>query len=569
LIVAGSVNTNDLYSSGEVEAVTLRGDDLVVTQSADLGDLGDITILGGSPNYTIITDGAGNLSWVQPLVGATGPIGATGLTGSTGATGTPGINGSTGPTGPTGATGIPGDIYSTTSSTSILIGLGLKTFTVGTNLAYSLAQKVVIATSISDYMIGDVQSYNSITGLMSVDVESISGGGTYTSWDVNLFGAVGPQGSTGATGATGVAGIVEGPTAPPDTTVLWYDTSTPGIDGVGATGATGIQGATGSGATGATGVQGATGLGATGVQGATGVVGPTGATGVGATGITGPTGATGPAGSTYLHTQASASTTWTVNHNLDDKYVNVEPVDSANVSYVGRYDYPTITFVDNNNLTLTFTTAVAGYAAISSGGSIGATGITGATGPSGGPTGATGLTGPTGATGVGATGIAGPTGATGVQGATGPSGSVAGSNTEVQFNDAGTQAGDTGFTYNKTTDTLTVAGNIVAQTHYIRSVAASVSAAGSVQGDATALAKDINVVTSVSAGQGVRLPTATAGMVLIVNNTSVNSMNVYPAAGAAINGLATNAAYTHVSNASLQYYAISSSQWYTVGASYS
>ena len=111
--------------------------------------------------------------------------------------------------------------------------------------------------------------------------------------------------------------------------------------------------------------------------------------------------------------------------------------------------------------------------------------------------------------------------------------------------------------------------NITTSTHVIRSVATAISAAGTVQGDATALTKDINVVSTVSAGQGVRLPTAVAGMVIIVNNTSATSMNVYPATSASINSLATNTAYTHVAGASLQYYAISSSQWYTIGATYS
>jgi hypothetical protein len=72
-----------------------------------------------------------------------------------------------------------------------------------------------------------------------------------------------------------------------------------------------------------------------------------------------------------------------VNHNLGSRYVNVEPVDSANVSFVGRYDYPEIDFVDANTLTLTFTTAQYGWAAISAGGPSGATGPTGATGATG------------------------------------------------------------------------------------------------------------------------------------------------------------------------------------------
>lgn len=110
--------------------------------------------------------------------------------------------------------------------------------------------------------------------------------------------------------------------------------------------------------------------------------------------------------------------------------------------------------------------------------------------------------------------------------------------------------------------------NVTTSSYVIRSVATAISAAGSIQGDATALTKDINVISTVSAGQGVILPTAVAGMVIIVNNTSATNMNVYPATSAAINSLATNAAYTHVAGASLQYYAVSTTQWYTIGATY-
>jgi len=141
-------------------------------------------------------------------------------------------------------------------------------------------------------------------------------------------------------------------------------------------------------------------------------------------------------------------------------------------------------------------------------------------------------------------------------------------NTQVQFNDAGIQSASAGFTFDKTSNTVAVSGTVSSGSYFIRSVGTAISAAGSVQGDATALSKEINVVSTVTAGQGVRLPTATAGMMLIVNNTSANSLNVYPAAGAAINLLATNAAFTHVSNASVQYYAVSSTQWYTVTAVY-
>jgi len=112
-------------------------------------------------------------------------------------------------------------------------------------------------------------------------------------------------------------------------------------------------------------------------------------------------------------------------------------------------------------------------------------------------------------------------------------------------------------------------GNLVATSYHIRSITTGISAAGSTQGTATALTKEINVVSTVSSGaNGVVLPTAVAGMVLIVNNTSANTLNVYPATGGAVNSGSTNAAYSHVSGASIQYYATSSTQWYTVGATF-
>lgn len=174
----------------------------------------------------------------------------------------------------------------------------------------------------------------------------------------------------------------------------------------GATGATGVAGATGpagvTGATGAVGATGATGpqgdVGAAGATGATGVQGPAGVTGAtGVVGASGATGATGPVG-------------------------------------------------------VTGATGVQGVQ-----GDTGATGVVGVSGA----TGATGVVGVTGATGV--QGPSGPTGATGpvgVTGATGATPAVGGSNTQVLFNDSGVIGGDAGLTYDKTTDALTVTGNI-------------------------------------------------------------------------------------------------------------
>ena len=110
--------------------------------------------------------------------------------------------------------------------------------------------------------------------------------------------------------------------------------------------------------------------------------------------------------------------------------------------------------------------------------------------------------------------------------------------------------------------------NVIATSYHIRSVNAAVSAAGTVQGNATALTTEFNRVSTVVSGAGVVLPTAIAGMAISIVNSSANSLLVYPATGAAINSLATNVGYSHVTLATLQYIAISSTQWYTVGASY-
>ena len=440
----GSIYGNDLYITDEVEGNSLRANNLVVTQSTNLGQVASVVILGGTANQVLTTNGAGALTWSNGGVGATGPQGATGPVGATGSTG------------PVGATG---SVYNTTSSSSLAIGTGNKTLLVSTGLAYTTGQAVTIVYDVNNYMTGPIITYNASTGTLVVNVTSTLGSGTYNNWQINLQGAVGAvgatglTGTTGATGLTGDPGIVEGPTPPTDTSILWLDTGASGINVIGATGATGPAGATGP---------------------SGGPTGATGATGVGATGLTGPSGATGVQGAT-------------------------------------------------------------------------------------GPIGATGVIGPTGATGIGATG---PQGATGLTGATGSAGVAAGSDTQVQFNDGGAFGADSGLTYNKTTDSLTLAGN------YIRSVATGISSAGSTQGTATALTKDINVVSAVAVGQGVVLPTAIAGMVIIVNNTSATNLNVYPASGAAINNLATNAAYTHVAGGSLQYYAVSSTQWYITNTVY-
>ena len=125
-----------------------------------------------------------------------------------------------------------------------------------------------------------------------------------------------------------------------------------------------------------------------------------------------------------------------------------------------------------------------------------------------------------------------------------------------------------------TLTSLGVSGNITAQAnvnmsgYVIRSVATAISAAGTAQGNATAITKEMNVVSTVASGAGVVLPTAVSGMVISITNTSANTLLVYPATSAAINSGAANAAYSQPAGATLQYLAPTTTQWYTVGATF-
>jgi len=102
---------------------------------------------------------------------------------------------------------------------------GAKTLTVGTGLAYTPQQDIIIAHDSANHMHGVVTTYNSTSGAMTADIAQHTGAGTYSTWTVNLSGGVGiqgpqgdqgPAGATGATGATGPQGPqgIQGPTGP-------------------------------------------------------------------------------------------------------------------------------------------------------------------------------------------------------------------------------------------------------------------------------------------------------------------------------------------------------------------
>jgi hypothetical protein len=121
-----------------------------------------------------------------------------------------------------------GDRYLTSSTTSLLIGNGAKTLTVGTGLAYSPTQDVTIAYNVSNHMHAEVISYNSATGVLVVDVQQHTGSGTYAVWTVNVGGI-----ATGTLPTDGAAGTVLTKASSANYDTVW---STPSVAVGGVTG---------------------------------------------------------------------------------------------------------------------------------------------------------------------------------------------------------------------------------------------------------------------------------------------------------------------------------------------
>jgi hypothetical protein len=110
-------------------------------------------------------------------------------------------------------------------------------------------------------------------------------------------------------------------------------------------------------------------------------------------------------------------------------------------------------------------------------------------------------------------------------------------------------------------------GNVIATTNHVFSVATGISAAGTVQGNATAITKDFNVVSTVASGAGVILPVV-AGLRMAVVNTSANALLVYPGTNGVINSQAANASYSLPAGGKLDFISTTTTQWYTLNGTY-
>lgn len=108
----------------------------------------------------------------------------------------------------------------------------------------------------------------------------------------------------------------------------------------------------------------------------------------------------------------------------------------------------------------------------------------------------------------------------------------------------------------------TLAGVILGHNRQLLLGSGSVAASGSSQATATALTYRNNNVTAADGTKGVILPTAAAGMIVVVyNSVATNGLPVYPATGAAINGGSANAAVTIEGKTLAIFVATSTTNW--------
>ncbi len=105
--------------------------------------------------------------------------------------------------------GVPGPGYYATSTSTHSISTGSKTFITQSGLAYVPNQRVRISPGVFNYFIeGTVTSYTATT--MVVNIDNITGAGTYSNW---VLGVAGEKGATGSVGLQGPAGAT-GPAGP-------------------------------------------------------------------------------------------------------------------------------------------------------------------------------------------------------------------------------------------------------------------------------------------------------------------------------------------------------------------
>jgi hypothetical protein len=124
------------------------------------------------------------------------------------------------------------------------------TITVATQLAYTVAQSIIVVYDANNFQECEVTAYNPSTGSLSFGAPFRTvGGGTYSSWTINLDGASGGDGSSGTSGSSGSAGT-SGTTGTSGSSGSSGSSGTSGSSGssgtAGSSGRNGIDGSSGA-----------------------------------------------------------------------------------------------------------------------------------------------------------------------------------------------------------------------------------------------------------------------------------------------------------------------------------
>lgn len=102
---------------------------------------------------------------------------------------------------------------------------------------------------------------------------------------------------------------------------------------------------------------------------------------------------------------------------------------------------------------------------------------------------------------------------------------------------------------------------IVSQLPTFTPTTATLTAGTNAQGQGPITTDQVTITTAAANPSGATLPTATAGRRVIIANRGANPVNIYPATGAAIGALATNAPVLLAVNQSVEFFARSATQW--------
>lgn len=95
-------------------------------------------------------------------------------------------------------------------------------------------------------------------------------------------------------------------------------------------------------------------------------------------------------------------------------------------------------------------------------------------------------------------------------------------------------------------------------------VAATVSAAGTTQGTATALVASKNLVSTVAASSGVRLPLVEIGDDVLIYNGGANALTVYPPTSGRINVASANTGISLATETAILITRMSSTRWVAI-----